>query len=86
MSARSVVETEEGRVTVDPWVARPEKCVRTRFSGISCEVCRRGFMPSRAWQRFCSARCRAAARRQLEKDHLSEVLARALPDDPGRAE
>ena len=70
----------------DPRAAKPGKRVRTRLSGISCEVCQSTFTPTRPWQRFCSAQCRSAGRRQQEADRLSAILARALPDDPGRAE
>ena len=44
------------------------------------------FTPSRQWQRFCSASCRSAARHRTQADKLRELLARALPDDPGRPE
>ena len=44
------------------------------FFGHVLRVCRQEFAPSRVWQRFCSARCRSAARRRQEEVHLSEVL------------
>ena len=43
------------------------------------------FTPARRWQLLCSARCRATARRHDEAERQRWV-ARALPDDPGRAE
>ena len=73
-------------LSVDPKDSRPGKRVRTHFTGVSCEMSRLMFTPSRAWQRFCSASCRSAARRDREAARLREVLARMVPDDPGRPE
>ena len=51
-----------------------------------CDGCGAVFTPRRPWQRHCSARCRAAVSRTRETERRAEMMARVLPDDPGRVE
>ena len=62
------------------------KCARARWETIPCEGCGQVSTPRRAWQRYCSGRCRAADSRRQQAERLSVLLDRVVPDDPGRAE
>ncbi len=74
LPARSVVEDEEGRVSVDRRGPRPGKRARARLTAISCDFCGREFTPTRGWQRCCSGRCRAAWSRERIRGPVDPLL------------
>ena len=87
MSARSGL-AEEGRMRAQ--VVQPQELagesVRTPARGIPCEGCGTLFTARRPSQRFCHSACRPLAQRRRETDRRAKLLARLLPDDPGRSE
>ena len=65
---------------------RAGESVRTPARAISCEGCGALFTSRRLFQRFCRPACRPLAQRHRKAEQQAELLARLLPDDPGRAE
>lgn len=52
---------------------------------VQCQKCRKHFVLTRKWQRFCSMRCRMAYWAELRKEVAAEIMKRknAVKDDLG---